>query len=73
MRGAATFLASPRGGGSNAARKAKRVVALLPHNTTHTHLPGEHGDLGSPLGRRAALVWAGLACRARGDKEKAKR
>lgn len=24
------------------------------------------------LGRSAALVWAGLACRARGDKEKAK-
>lgn len=80
MRGAATFLASPWGGGSDAARRAKRVVCCYhttQHNThtvhTHTHLPGEHGDLGSPLGRRAALVWAGLACRARGDKGKSQK
>lgn len=52
MRGAATFLASPWGGGSDAARKAKRVVLLLPHST----LPGEHGDLGSPLGGRRTGV-----------------
>lgn len=69
MRGAATFLASPWGGGSDAAREAKRVVLLLPHSTP----PGEHGDLGSPLGRRRTGVGRACLPRARGDKEKAKR
>lgn len=72
MRGAATFLASPWGGGSDAAREAKRVVLLLllPHST----LPGEHGDLGSPLGgRRTGVGWACLPrARRQGKSQKMK-
>lgn len=73
MRGAATFLASPWGGGSDAARGGQaRCVAAATTTHTEAHYPGSMATLDDPWAG-AALVWAGLACRARGDKEKAKR
>lgn len=58
--GAATFLASPWGAGSDAAKEGQAGVCMLPlpHTHTPTHTPGEHGDLGSPLA--AAPHWCGL-------------
>lgn len=68
MRGAATFLASPWGGGSDAARRPSALCCCY-----HTaRYPGSMATLDHPWAG-AALVWAGFACRARGDKEKAKR
>lgn len=79
MRGAATFLASPWGGGSDAARRPSALcAATTQHNThtdsTHTHTyPGSMATLDHPWG--AAPHWCGLglpAARA-ATREKAKR
>lgn len=69
--GAATFLASPWGAGSDAAKEGQAGVCMLPLPHTHTHTYTRRAwRPWITLGRGAALVWAGLACRARGDKEK---
>lgn len=79
MRGAATFLASPWGGGSDAARRAKRVVCCY-HTTQHnTHTVHTYTltrgawrpwiTLGAP--RRTGVGWACLPrARRQGKKPK---
>lgn len=75
MLGAATFLASPWGGGSDAARKAKRVVCCY-HTTQHTHTLTRGAwrpwiTLGAP--RRTGVGWACLPrARRQGKSQKMK-
>lgn len=72
MGGAATFLASPWGGGSNAATRQRWPGDMCDATalTLGAKCQGSMAILDQPWARRTGV--AGFACRARGDKKKPK-